>query len=187
MPILTSSEPLVLNPNRVAKTEMLAELQRLSSLDLSDQAAAGRQIIVIAGLPTHWSNPISENLPAFVASAFGKQRRLFLKAPDDLNYAVYDGAGDIWTRRTLTRRGEFILAALPKRAMTAANPTAEATPKQLAALRKFLDFAPDAELPRLHTISVSRLIERILIERYLPPILDDLHAWVEARIDEDKF
>ncbi len=186
MPILTSTEPLVLNPNRVAKTEMLAALQRLSSLDLAEQAAAGRKTIVVADLPTHWSKPISDNLPPFVASAFGKQRRLFLKAHDDLNYAVYDGSGDIWTRRTLTCRGEFILAALPKRAMTAVNPCAEATPKQLAALRKFLDFAPDAELPRLHTISVSRLIERMLIERYLPPILEDLHGWVEARIDEDK-
>ncbi len=185
MSITTSTEPLVVHPNRLAKAEARTEMQRLGALDLPTQAAECRQIIVVAGQPTNWTKPVSENLPPFFATQIGKERRVFLQAHDGVNFAVYDSEGKNWTRRTLTRRDDIILAALPSRALKAIDPAADATPKQLDALRKFLDLAPTAELPKLHRLAVSRLIERVLIERHLPQIVEDLHNCVEARVDEN--
>lgn len=183
MTIVTSSAPLVVHPSRAAKAEALTELKRLESISLSQQADEGRQVILIANVPTYWTVPVSPSLPAFIASTTGRDRRLILRASDG-NFAIYEGNGSQWARRALTQRPDFLLAVLPRRALTPADPQSVATAKQLAAIRKFLDLSADSPLPPLHSVAVGRLIERILIERYLPEVVADLHRWVEERADE---
>ncbi|MCX6952581.1 MAG: hypothetical protein NTV51_10525 [Verrucomicrobia bacterium] len=185
MKILHSTEEFQLSRSRTKQRDAHAILQRAAhEPDLASQARSARNIVVIGGVPTHWSPPLYAGGPCYISTMADGNQRFILLDSDPLNVAVYDGRGDLWLGRVLTCLPELILAILPKHAFQPLGNEATASAPQLHALRRLLNLPADHALPKLHTAVVSRIIDRVALANILPPLVTDLRSWIEASVDE---
>jgi hypothetical protein len=178
------------NKSRLSRVEVARELARLQKLDLAEQNKGNRTPVSIGDVTTYWSCGVSEASPAFLESSTGPStgvKRLHIHLPEEGVVGVYEKRErNIWERRALLpiTDPERILVSLPKKALIPDTSTALATPAQLSVIRKNLELLPDAPMQPMTAASVSRLIDRLTVEKDLVELLADAKEWASGPIPE---
>jgi len=179
------------NRSRLARVEVARELERLQTIGLAEQNSGSRIPVQIGDMTTFWSLGISKTSPAFLENGVGPSspgmKRLHIYLPHESVVAIYDKRDrNTWERRALLPLGdaEKILASLPKKALNSETTTSLATPAQLAVVRKNLELPSDAPLAPMTAASVSRLIDRLTVEKDLVELQVDATEWASGPIPE---
>jgi hypothetical protein len=176
------------NPSRLGRVEVARELERLQKIDLAEQNKGNRIPITIGDVNTYWSRGISKTSDAFLESSTGPStgiKRLHIYLAGEGIVGVYEKRErNIWERRALLpiSNPERILASLPKKALIAETSILLATPAQLNVIRKNLELSVDASLSPMTAASVSRMIDRLTVEKDLVELQLDATEWAGAAI-----
>jgi hypothetical protein len=178
------------NRSRLGRVEVARELERIQKLALADQNDGSRIPVIIGEVTTYWSLGLCKTSPAFLESGTGPStgvKRLHIYLPNEGVISVYDKRDrNTWERRALLplTDPERILASLPKKALVPEASTSLATPAQLSVIRKNLDLSTDAALEPMTAASVSRMIDRLTIEKDMVELHADSREWASGPIPE---
>lgn len=178
MNIINTTRPYVPKPPKQSRIDALRELTRLETTpDLAAQDIDCRTVVSIGGIPTYWSKGLGAETPIYVQHAIGAIKRIHVIDTASNSVAVYDRtANDTWERRAILDRPEEIAASLPKRAINASGVVQPASPKQIATVRKLLEYPADRPMPLLSATAASRIMDRILTEKIVIELAADFRS-----------
>ena len=169
--------PFAPSESKIARIETMdAWLRHAEHPDFGDQDANTRVPIEIGAFTTFWCKGLVPTSPPFLVTANQGVRYLLVYIERGKAIAVYENCGKTWTRRALLTAPTEMLAVLPQRAFQADLESKPASEKQIVTLKKFLDAAADRKFPELSARACSRLLDRLIVERALAKLKDDIAA-----------
>lgn len=182
----TTQVPLFeLSQTKLARIEAMdAWLNQIHTPNLAQQDAACRVPIEIGAFTTYWQLGISPSTPPFLVTASQGARYVLVYAKTSRAVVVFERCGRVLAQRAILTDATQMLAALPDRALEPSPASKPATDKQLETLRKVLDVAPEKEFPPISAAMCSRLIDRVLTEKTLARMADQLSNCVAELVQE---